>query len=368
MPANHVTLEALALCVATGTPSMLWGDPGTGKTSAIEQLVASIEDCALETLIASIHDPSDFLGLPVPNQDRDAVNFIPPAWALRIAKANRGVVFFDELSTSPRAVQAALLRIVFSRVVGELELGPQVSFVAAANPPETAAGGFELSPPLAYRFVHLDWTPDPAGIASGLIGGFPTIEVPRIGGAERDPRAAALVGAFLLARPALAVAMPADPVAAGRGFPTPRSWEMVIRLLSASWAADASAQALHVAVIGAVGQAAGAEFLAFLDTRDLPDPEALLANSDTFEVPTRGDQKQVIAAAVAAAVTANATTERWDVGWRVLARLGAGAVDTVAGGAFVLARNRPADAAAPAEIKLFIPMLRKAGLLPPGMA
>ena len=60
---------------------------------------------------------------------------------------------FDEISTAPPAVQAALLRVVLERTVGDLRLPDAVSLVAAANTPEQAAGGWELSPPLANRFL-----------------------------------------------------------------------------------------------------------------------------------------------------------------------------------------------------------------------
>src|SRR5205823_11964182 len=64
------------------------------------------------------------------------------------------------ISTAPPAVQAAMLRIVLERVVGDLELPPGVRVVAAANPPEQAADGWDLAPPLANRLVHLDWPVD----------------------------------------------------------------------------------------------------------------------------------------------------------------------------------------------------------------
>ena len=45
----------------------------------------------------------------------------------------------------------ALLRVVLERTVGDLTLPHDVAIVAAANPPEQAADGWDLSPPLANR-------------------------------------------------------------------------------------------------------------------------------------------------------------------------------------------------------------------------
>ena len=64
-------------------------------------------------------------------------------------------------------MQAALLRVVLERVVGDLELPADVAVVAAANPPEQAADGWDLSAPLANRFCHLEWIADAPGFAQG---------------------------------------------------------------------------------------------------------------------------------------------------------------------------------------------------------
>ncbi|NEA88457.1 AAA family ATPase, partial [Streptomyces sp. SID14436] len=116
----------------------------------------------LTTVIASVHEPSDFSGLPVPGDDPavQGVPMAPPDWAVRLVREGRGLLFLDELSTAPPAVQAALLRLVLERRVGALRLPPGVRIVAAANPRASAADGWELSAPLANRFVHLPWVHD----------------------------------------------------------------------------------------------------------------------------------------------------------------------------------------------------------------
>ncbi|MPY96333.1 MAG: AAA domain-containing protein, partial [Acidimicrobiia bacterium] len=148
----------MGIAVAAGVPVLLWGAPGTGKTSALRAM-AGAAGLPCEVVIASIREPSDFAGLPIV-VDGD-VRFAPPAWARRLAEAGEGLLFLDELSTTPPAVQAALLRVVLERVVGDLALPEAVAVVAAANPPEQAADGWDLSPPLANRFCHLDGTSTP---------------------------------------------------------------------------------------------------------------------------------------------------------------------------------------------------------------
>src|SRR3984885_5312633 len=169
------TVEALGVAVAARVPVLLGGAPGTGKTSVIRAMAEAM-GWPCETVIASIREPSDFAGLPV--VVGDTVRFAPPAWARRLAEAGRGLLFLDELSTAPPAVQAALLRVVLERVVGDLELPQDVSVVAAANPPEQAADGWDLSAPLANRLCHLAWEIDPRAVADGLAGGWAAPVVP----------------------------------------------------------------------------------------------------------------------------------------------------------------------------------------------
>jgi len=359
---QRTAVEALGIAVAARVPVLLWGAPGTGKTSALRAMAAGA-GLPCETVIAAIREPSDFSGLPVVVDG--SVHFAPPRWAERLAAAGRGVLFLDEISTAPPAVQAALLRVVLERVVGDLPLPDEVVVVAAANPPEMASDGWDLSAPLANRFCHLDWTVAASELAQGIAGGWDAAPVPDLaaGLAAALPAARGLVSAFVTVRPALAVDVPADPAAAGRGWPSPRTWEMAARLLAAASAVEASPEARAALVSGTVGDAAGLQFLAWEAALDLPDPEAVLADPAAFELPDRGDRAYAVLAAVAAAVQAEPTVERWRAGWQVLARAGERAPDVAATAARALAQCRPGGAPAPAEAKLFLPLLGEAGLL-----
>jgi MoxR-like ATPase len=168
---------ALAIAVAARVPVLLWGGAGLGKSSAVREMAAGA-GLLCETVIASIREPSDFAGLPVVAEDGKAVSFAPPSWAQRLSSAGGGILFLDEISTAPPAVQAALLRVVLERTVGDLSLPDDVSVVAAANPPEQAADGWDISPPLANRFCHLDWDLQASEWADGILAGFAQPAVP----------------------------------------------------------------------------------------------------------------------------------------------------------------------------------------------
>ncbi|MFZ0387828.1 MAG: MoxR family ATPase, partial [Solirubrobacteraceae bacterium] len=183
MDAQASTVQALGTAIAAGVPVLLWGAPGTGKTSVI-RAIADTAGLPCEVVIASIREPSDFAGLPIIDRGDGSrppsVVFAPPSWATALSASGRGLAFFDEISTAPPAVQAALLRVVLERTVGDLKLPDTVSVVAAANPPEQAADGWDLSPPLANRFCHLDWPVDARTVADGFAGGWPTPAPPQL--------------------------------------------------------------------------------------------------------------------------------------------------------------------------------------------
>ncbi|MEM7274071.1 MAG: MoxR family ATPase [Actinomycetota bacterium] len=361
------TTTALGVAVASRTPVLLWGSPGTGKSSVVRDLAAAM-DLPCEVVIASIREPSDFAGLPIVVDG--GVRFAPPTWATSLAEHGRGLLFLDEISTAPPAVQAALLRVVLERTVGDLLLPPDVVVVAAANPPDQAADGWDLSAPLANRFCHLDWVVEAATVSEGLAAGFasPTVpELPPAADGDRPSpgarRARAEVAAFLRLRPGVVAAPPTDRAAAGRAWPSPRTWEMAADLLWASRAAGVSTEVRTALICGSVGDGPGTEFLAWLADLDLPDPEAVLADPAGFELPARGDRAYAVLTGVAAAVAAEPTPERWAAGWQVLGRAGEQAPDVAAMAARILARCRPDGASTPPEAAAFLPLLRDAGLV-----
>lgn len=355
-PRPDTQLEALTLAVAADLPVLLWGPPGIGKTAALTQLSTALR-LPLTTVIASVHEPSDFSGLPVVGADpaRQGVPMAPPDWAVRLVRAGKGLLFLDELSTAPPAVQAALLRLVLERRIGALQLPPGVRIVAAANPRSSAADGWELSPPLANRFVHLQWTHDHDVVIRGLGGTWPRTTLPRLDpGALPDAVdfARRAVCGLLSARPGLVHRLPSSEARRGGAWPSPRSWEMALGLIAFATAAGSSREVLSLLVRGTVGDGPGLELLAAMDRMDLPDPEALLADPDGAALPERGDLRQAVLDGVVEAVRRRPERARWDAAWALLVRATqTGAPDLVVVPASTLASLRREDWDVPASIE-----------------
>ncbi|WP_327146078.1 AAA family ATPase [Nocardia sp. NBC_01327] len=355
-PRADSQLEALTLAVAADLPVLLWGEPGIGKTAALTQLAESLQ-LPLTTVIASVHEPSDFSGLPILGDDpaTQGVPMAPPEWAVRLVRAGRGLLFLDELSTAPPAVQAALLRLVLERRIGALQLPAGVRIVAAANPRSSAADGWELSPPLANRFVHLQWTHDHDVVVRGLGGTWPRAMLPALD-PEKLPEAVLFarraVCGLLAARPKLVHQLPTSETRRGGAWPSPRSWDMTLRLIAFATAADSSRDVLSLLVRGTVGDGPGFELLSAIDRMDLPDPELLLADPAAAELPERGDLRQAVLDGVVAAVRKRPEKSRWDAAWTLLVKaVQTGAPDLVVVPATTLATLRQDDWDVPASIE-----------------
>ncbi|AFQ45346.1 AAA family ATPase [Desulfosporosinus meridiei] len=355
---------ALAIAIQAGVPILTWGPPGVGKTASITMLADGLA-LPLEVVLASIREPSDFSGLPVIGEE--GVRMEPPAWAHRLARAGKGVLFLDEISTAPPAVQSALLRVVLDRVVGDLALPNRVTVVASANPPEQAVGGWDLSAPLANRFCHLFWSLDTQGWVDGMIGGWSISDLPHLPSSWENSirEKEMLVAAFVRHRPHLLLQVPKDEGQAGKAWPSPRSWSMTARLLAAAESVLANEDVVATLTAGCIGEGACLEFLAWCRDLDLPDPEDILANPTYFRLPDRGDQAFAILVSVIAAAVGRLTEERWSAAWRVLAQASEhGKRDIAAVAAKRLAAARKPELSLPLkEVQEFAPLLQKGGLM-----
>jgi hypothetical protein len=116
-------------------------------------------------------------------------------------------------------------------------------------------------------------------------------------------------------------------------------------------------------VLGAVGEGAGIEFLSWLANMDLPDPEAVLADPDGFDLPERSDRAFAVLTAVAAVAIGHGDAASWSAAWRVVARVADQAPDVAALAARTLAGARPEGAELPSELLKMTPVLRAAGLM-----
>lgn len=271
-------MRALAACVRANVPALIWGAPGAGKTAKLEAH-GTAWGRHVETISAGSREAVDFMGLPM--EDDGRVVYSPLSWALRLGQAPAGLLVIDEVTTAQSTFKA-FLRMVQERYVGEYALPDTVSIIGIANPPDIAVDGVDLPAPVANRFAHLDWHFDRDEWLSNVGTGFVDVQVPSPrtyltdGGPTDRARAVNLVTGFLQHRPDLILAVPDDPDAQSKAWPSPRSWTNALDALTYIPVSDEDAR--DMVLRGCVGEAATLEFLQWLAMADLHDPAAVLAD------------------------------------------------------------------------------------------
>jgi MoxR-like ATPase len=365
-----------------GLPMILVGTPGSAKTSMVEEATLA---CGfhLETVIASLREPADFNGLPVPTEGKNGMRVIcaPPAWAHQLADAGRGVCFLDDINTAPPSVQAALLRVTLDGVVGDLRLPPTVRFVAAMNRTEDAAGGWDLAPPLANRFGHWPWdAPDANAWGDWLLGALdekgssldPEKEEKRVMEAFTTPfaKSRGLVSGFVRTRPELLLKMPksGDPMAS-RAWPSPRTWEMAARAIAGAEVHSLDEVASEMLVSAFVGSGPASELSTYKRQADLPNPADVLDGKAEFKHSPKRLDRTVAVLSSCAALVAPTNAEKRDPRagtlWKIMGPIAADAADVVvpACRALVRAKLHTLGEARAVLLKLQ-PVLQAAGINP----
>ena len=243
----------LQVLIDSDTPVFIHGSPGIGKSDIVGAL-ARQNDLELVDVRLSQLDAVDLRGIPAISNHQ--TRWMPPVFLPTDSHA-RGILFLDELNSAPLSVQAAIYQLVLDRRIGEYCLPGGFRIVCAGNRIDDKGIVFKLPSPLINRMVHvvLEARYEDFKIWALHAGVHPSI-----------------IG-FLGFRPdLLSSPMPAASES-NPAFCTPRSWTMLSGILK--HCADLST--IRPIVHGAVGYAAGIEFLSFVEIyQRLPDVTAIL--------------------------------------------------------------------------------------------
>lgn len=255
----------------TGRTPFIWGDPGIGKSDILRSVAAGLKIELVDARL-SIYDPTDLKGFPVVKGTgkSQAMHFVPPAI---LPTKGKGILFLDELPAAPPAVQAAAYQLILDKKLGEYELPPGWTIVAAGNHARNGGVHYSLAPALANRFIHIemecsqeDWD---AWAAQNDISD--------------------ITRAFIRFRPALIHNMEARKT--GMAFPSPRSWAFADDIVKQRLGVTEELELLK----GTVGEGAAVEYLAFMKTaRELPSSSEILLSPDTAPVPTSPAAKHAV--------------------------------------------------------------------------
>lgn len=272
----------LKYSVKSNQPVALIGPPGVGK-SAIVGSVAKQLGLPFETIILSLCDPTDIGGFPVTSQDSQRQGRVDrlPLGVIKRACEEPVLLFCDELSMAPPAVQGASMRMIYERFAGDQKLHEGTRIVAALNPPEQAAGGWELALPLIGRMTMIRMRPSLEEIQNYFFD---------LGEPGTDLRALAtdFAATLKVAPELLQIDPPNGAAASGMPWGAPRSWERAIKVCAEIQKDGQEKSAVfNAGLAGNVGSDAAASYLSIRKVRDqLPSIDEILKDPEKAMVPT----------------------------------------------------------------------------------
>ena len=323
---------------AGGIP-MIWGPPGVGKTAMVNGIARKF-GLRQFTIVGSLADPTDINGFPVVDEEtvadangvkRKVIKFAPRDFLFRIVNdyGGRGLIFWDELTSVPPAVQASMLKSMLDKQFGDFQLDPhKVAMVAAGNPPEQAANGQELPLPMLNRLAHFHFPAKETAAKewsqrfTGYWGNPPRVGFDGKYVSENAmTRSRAMVASFISAHPSMWHKIPEGGGTGTQGFCTARSWDRVSHHLGWCYERNSNPATYTRLFQSEVGPDAAMMFVTYLKDTEVPDPETVIANYETFKPSGKVDVDFATMTGVSACVVAHPTAERMTAGWTVAGRI-----------------------------------------------
>lgn len=239
----------------------LWGPPGVGKSDAVYEIGENIEkNTGKKVNITDVRlllfSPVDLRGVPVADDKHEFADWLMPRiFDMDSSKDVINILFLDELSAAPQAVQAAAYQITLNRTIGEHRLPDNTIVIAAGNRTTDRSVAFRMPNALANRLMHFElevsfeswkrWARDNG--VNPLVVGYLAFDNRKIMADETNLD--------------------------DRAFQTPRSWNYVSNILNAMGITEkgTNIDSLYDIISGCVGKAVTLEFIAWARMgNDLP--------------------------------------------------------------------------------------------------
>ena len=255
--------DTLKNLISIGRTVCIEGAPGGGKTSLVRAVTDSLDLHYIEKHLPTML-VEDF-GLPILGSD--SMKYLLPDWfpskGSRYDDGRGGVLCFDDRNQAPADIQKVLANICQARNLHGVPMAEGWTVVSTGNRQSDRAGANRVLSHLSDRETTLEFEThldDWSGWA--LTNGV-------------KPE----VVAFIRFRPGLLHDF--DPQRNKNS--TPRSWAEGVSAVLGVVPPEAEFDCFK----GAVGEGAAAEFVGFLKIyRKLPNPDAILLNPDSADVPS----------------------------------------------------------------------------------
>lgn len=157
-------IPALKHMITEQEPVMIWGPPGAGKSDLARQISKDLE-LELRDVRLGQMDVVDIRGFPVPDLEKQVMrwltaDFLPPMKIGNKPNKTRGLLFFDELTSAPSAVQGTMYQLTLDRRIGEYVLPEGWSIICAGNRKSDRSVVHDMPAALANRLCHLTFDVD----------------------------------------------------------------------------------------------------------------------------------------------------------------------------------------------------------------
>ena len=287
---QHELNHAMLIVGQCGIPACAEGDPGVGKTATMRALAEATQRQFMSYELSRT-EPEDLQGFPVVSEYEfekvmyKYMQFVPDERLLK-AQLHLSVLLLDEVTNVGAARQAPALNLVSHGL-------PNAWMFMCCNPIENAADGHPLTCPFINRIWYGQWQTDIEAQDWGLTHQcqYPAPEVPLVPANYMDhqPYWGHLVCDYLRYHPEHRNACPKKDTERSKPWPSSRSWEHITRALAGASAVGASADVRYAIIQGLIGERTGVSFQMYLSQLDLPKPEWVLDNANTYKWPQRYD-------------------------------------------------------------------------------
>lgn len=302
--------------VIMGMPVLFWGAPGIGKSSRTKAASRRL-GIGCSVLFPATLQPEDVTGVLVPDGKGGATKICMLEAVRNAVAAKTHTIFIDEISGAAPATQGALAGAVLDRQFGDIMLPGKVRIVAAANPPEQAAGGYELDAMFANRFAHFEVYPPTAEewvdymLSQNVPRDTSILDYEEIVQKNWEKAYAKSLGLFAgfqkkTSGKFLHRLPPEGSQDRSRAWASPRTWEGATRVAATCMALDSvvpnSGDLMLDFIAACVGSGAAGEFTTWLREANLPNPEDVLNNGWTPDR-LRLDRNYAVYTAMSAFIT-----------------------------------------------------------------
>lgn len=141
---------------------MLWGAPGVGKSQSVREIAKNIK--AKTGKITNVIDvrlllfnPIDLRGIPTTDKEKqNAIWLKPKIFEMDESEDTINILFLDEISSCTPTVQAAAYQITLDRTIGEHKLPDNCIVIAAGNRMNDKSVVSKMPKALANRLMHIE--------------------------------------------------------------------------------------------------------------------------------------------------------------------------------------------------------------------